>query len=161
MATVPPAEPTSPSLDPRYDPLFQRGYHPERTAEPQPLASVPAPLASEPAPAPASGTVDEGTDTPEIAPRPSPRTGVLWLVSATLVAAGVFLHFGFGAAGYGADWSVTTEGGAIRFADGRSIEQVLATQLAVAVAPSLVVLGIATAVATLFVQILRPERGTR
>jgi hypothetical protein len=73
----------------------------------------------------------------------------------------VLLHFGFGAAGYGADWSVSTEGGAIRFADGRSVEQVLATQLAVAVAPYLVVLGIATAVATLFVHILHPERGTR
>jgi hypothetical protein len=97
----------------------------------------------------------------DVPPPPPSRTGVLWLVSAALVVAGVFLHFAFGAAGYGADWSVSTEGGAIRFADGRSVEQVLATDLAVTVAPSLVVLGIAAAVATLFLQTIRSERGTR
>jgi hypothetical protein len=179
MATVPPADRTSPRLDPRYDPVFQRGYSSERTAEPRPFAPSPARRSTDPAssprPAPPraletetdSGTnldpVDEQPDVapPEAPPRSRPRTGLLWLVSAALVVAGVLLHFAFGAAGYGADWSVSTDGGAIRFADGRSVEQVLATQLAVAVAPQLVVLGIATAVATLFLHILRSERGTR
>ncbi|WP_210479656.1 hypothetical protein [Naasia sp. SYSU D00948] len=168
MATVPPADRTSPSLDPRYDPLFQRGYAaaPERTVQARKVASAAAPAAApraEPRPeaAPGAEPLMEVQGTAADAPAPRPRTGILWLVSAALVVAGVFLHFAFGAAGYGADWSVSTEGGAIRFADGRSVEQVLATQLAVSVAPYLVVLGIATAVATLFVQILRSERGPR
>jgi hypothetical protein len=88
-------------------------------------------------------------------------TGVLWAVSAGLVVLGLVLHFTLGAAGYGADWSVSSSDGSIRFADGRSVQQVLATQLAVTVAPYLVVLGVATAVATLFLHVLRPEKGTR
>jgi hypothetical protein len=160
MATVPPADRTSPSLDPRYDPRYQRGYSPEeRRAEARPLAPAPAPSADDPETG--APVESESTEAPEAAGSAPLRTGILWIVSVALVAGGVLLHFGFGAAGYGADWSVSTEGGAIRFADGRSVEQVLATQLAVAVAPYLVVLGIATAVATLFVHILHPERGTR
>jgi hypothetical protein len=192
MATVPPADRTSPSLDPRYDPVFQRGYADsgadrraqprsvDRSAEPRP-AAVRLPdsrlLATAPAPAPDPGapisppTVD-GTPfeapQPEIVPTPSEqpprarlRTGPLWLVSVLLVALGVLLHFTSAATGYGTDWSVFTQDGSLRFADGRSVEQVLAAQLAVAVAPQLVVLGVATAVATLFLTILRSERGTR
>jgi hypothetical protein len=86
---------------------------------------------------------------------------VLWAVSAVLVILGFVLYFTFAAAGYGADWSVSSADGSIRFADGRSVEQVLATQLAVTIAPYLVVLGLATAVATLFLHVLRSERGTR
>ena len=82
-------------------------------------------------------------------------------MSAVLVVGGVLLHFASAATGYGTDWSVFTQNGSLRFADGRTIEQVLAAQLAVAVAPQLVVLGVATAVATLFLTILRSERGPR
>ncbi len=183
MATVPPADRTSPSLDPRYDPRFQRGYASERpverrtsaprreehplaprgvvsqSGESRPVASDPAPPAAEQDPVPEPVGAEQSVA--EIVPTSRPRRGVLWLVSAALVVAGVLLHFTFGPAGYGADWSVSTEEGVIRFADGRTIQQVLATQLAVTLAPYLVVLGIATAVATLFLQILRSERGTR
>ncbi|WP_210507284.1 hypothetical protein [Naasia sp. SYSU D00057] len=192
MATVPPADRTSPSLDPRYDPVFQRGYADpsgERRADARPQAPVPAsaplsagnpptPKTLPPAPTAASsappfpadaapplaGQPDQQRPAEEQAPPQEPRrlrTGPLWLVSALLVVGGVLLHFTSAATGYGTDWSVFTQDGTLRFADGRSVEQVLAAQLAVAVAPQLVVLGVATAVATLFLHILRSERGTR
>lgn len=171
MATVPPADRTSPTLDPRYDPMYQRGYSApgasmaRRTdsrilgASPHPTGAAQRDPDSAPAPLPTGAQASAAQAAPATAPRL--RTAVLWTASVVLVVLGVFLHFAFGASTYGAGWSASTADGSIRFADGRSVEQVLATQLAIAVAPYLVVLGVATAVATLFLHVLRSPRGTR
>jgi hypothetical protein len=160
MATVPPADRTSPSLDPRYDPMYQRGYDGstpqiERRSERRTVA----PGGAEAAESSAAGAVGTAETPATAAPRFG--LGVLWVTSAALVVIGLLLYFSFGPTGYGADWSVSTTDGSLRFADGRSVEQVLATQLAVTVSPYLVVLGVATAVATLFLQVTRSQRGTR
>ncbi|BDZ44930.1 hypothetical protein [Naasia aerilata] len=169
MATVPPADRTSSSLDPRYDPMYQRGYaggaaSTQRRSEVRSAVPVEVPDAL--------GTDDIGSElgarnlaAPAEAVPPAAKpwlgVGVLWITSAALVVLGLFLYFAFGPTGYGADWSVSTTDGSLRFADGRTVEQVLATQLVVTVAPYLVVLGVASAVATLFLQVTRSQRGTR
>jgi hypothetical protein len=160
MATVPPADRTSSSLDPRYDPVYQRGY-----------AGGAAPLERRSemrSAAPAGAQGEEAEELDRVPPREAVPSsgrrlgvGVLWITSAALVVVGLVLYFSFGPTGYGADWSVSTTDGSLRFADGRTVEQVLATQLVVTVAPYLVVLGVATAVATLFLQVTRSMRGPR
>jgi hypothetical protein len=161
MATVPPADRTSPSLDPRYDPMYQRGYDgttPPGERRSETHSALPA--GTEQAESSSSSDAVASAEGPAT---PAPRfgLGVLWVTSAALVVIGLLLYFSFGPTGYGADWSVSTTDGSLRFADGRSVEQVLATQLAVTVSPYLVVLGVATAVATLFLQVTRSQRGTR
>src|ERR1700712_5091780 len=66
MATVPPADRTSPSLDPRYDPLYQRGFA-DQEADYRAVAGHRIP----PAP-PARNPVDQGaTEERPVSPRPT------------------------------------------------------------------------------------------
>lgn len=157
MATVPPADRTSPTLDPRYDPLFQRG-HADAGSEVRPI--VRARVLSGDAVGPAPEVVAEpSARLAEESPVRPPRRilAVLWTVSAALVFVGVTLHFSLGAGRYGSYSLTPSTDGTVRFSDGRSVQQVLATELLTTLAPYLVLLGLATAIGALFLLAARTD----
>lgn len=197
MTQVPPADRTSPLLDPRYDPAFQRGYtagtdapsragSPVRRREGRTHVPAPVPQQTEPSPfalleptadqqlAPAEAPADGGSPNAPAPAAPvmqqgpaSPRSGrfvpILFALAGALVLAGIVFHFVTGPdryAQYSYAFTASADGG-VRFENGKTLQEVLTADLLSSLAPYLIVLGLATAVATVFLIAVRAGRQTR
>jgi hypothetical protein len=198
MTQVPPADRTSPLLDPRYDPAFQRGYSagtdtasgaasPVRRREGR--THVPAPVLQQVESSPfallegadehqfsrseepvAGGgttsaqerTAPAATQVPA-SPWPARFVPILFALAGALVLAGIVFHFVTGPdryAQYSYAFTASADGG-VRFENGKTLQEVLTADLLSSLAPYLIVLGLATAVATVFLIAVRAGRQSR
>ncbi|HEY8588230.1 MAG TPA: hypothetical protein VIL55_01640 [Naasia sp.] len=192
-----------PSLDPRYDPIYQRGYAPEPGDEQRPrpraIPRLSIPRRADPAPAhkmsaaagsaerdaaprsaadgargpagatpntyppanPATGDPTDGMAPPDL-PDDSPhqrRWAVLLAVAGVaLIVVGVWAHMVAWPLQF-QGWSVVND--EVRTPDGLSIVQVQLSQLAIAVAPQLIVLGVTAILADLVILTYTAARARR
>jgi len=118
----------------------------------------------------ASGAPAQAGGVPQDGPQPSPASvpparfvPILFALAGALVLAGIVFHFVTGPdryAQYSYAFTASADGG-VRFENGKTLQEVLTADLLSALAPSLIVLGLATAIATVFLVAVRAGRQSR